>query len=648
MGNSPLTDGDGPRTISFEPERDGESRVFRSALAEKGLVETLDDSITTLYEVFKNSVDSFPNRKCLGWRENDGPYNWLNYKTAWSRIKNVGSGLLHIKCVPNESKVGIYSINRAEWVITEQACNAYSLCLVPLYDSLGPQVVSFILEEAEISIVVCTSDKTKSLLNGNLAGVKTIVQMGELTLDDKKKADELEIELITFDGLESTGRNYLTGVIPPKPDDIATICYTSGTTGNPKGVLLTHKNFVSELAGVTLHGVKLSSNDVHISYLPLAHVFERMIVSSVFANGGSVGFYRGTPLQLFEDIELLKPTIFASVPRVFNRIFDKVQASIKGGGIKQSLFEVAYDSKIKSLNEGYVGDSVWDTLVFGKVAGKLGGKVRLMITGSAPINAEVLKFLRIGFSCPVLEGYGQTETCAGATLTAHCDLIPGHVGTPLPCIEVKLVDVPEMNYLTSDENPRGEICFRGPCCTSGYYKNKEKTEELIDEHGWLHSGDVGQLLEHGCIKIIDRKKNIFKLSIGEYIAPEKLELIYGKSLYVQQIFVFGDSLKSKLIAIVVPEFDQIKILAKEHNLDTDNMEDICKNDEIIKAVLDDINKVGKADDVRGFERIHAIHMSPTLFTIEEDLLTPTFKLKRPQAKNKFNDIINQLYDVIGD
>jgi len=207
-----------------------------------------------------------------------------------------------------------------------------------------------------------------------------------------------------------------------------------------------------------------------------------------------------------------------------------------------------------------------------------------------------------------------------------------------------------MNYFVTDQPfPRGEICFRGPCCTQGYYKNEEKTRELIDEYGWLHSGDIGEILPDHSFKIIDRKKNIFKLSIGEYIAPEKLEIIYNKSPYVSQIFVYGESLKSKLIAIVVPEKEFLEAWARENNIENpDNFEALCANQEVINVVLESINQKGVESEVRGFEKIHGIYLSPNPFTIENDLLTPTFKLKRPQTKTAYLKQITELYEKIGD
>jgi len=234
-------------------------------------------------------------------------------------------------------------------------------------------------------------------------------------------------------------------------------------------------------------------------------------------------------------------------------------------------------------------------------------------------------------------------------LTLSSDLIPGHVGIPLPCNEIKLVDVPEMDYLSTDPNPRGEICFRGPNCTPGYYKNQEKTRELIDEYGWVHSGDIGEILPDGSLKIIDRKKNIFKLSIGEYVAPEKLEIIYAESNFVSQIFVYGETLKSKLIAIIVPDQESLKQLARDKGIENpEDYESLCKNPEIIEAVQNDLHIKGEENKVRGFEKIHAIYLAPEPFTTDNDLLTPTLKLKRPQAKKRYISEITALYEKIGD
>jgi len=289
--------------------------------------------------------------------------------------------------------------------------------------------------------------------------------------------------------------------------------------------------------------------------------------------------------------------------------------------------------------------SVWDTLVLSKIQQQLGGRVRLMLTGSAPISDKVLEFLRICFACPVVEGYGQTESSAGITSTLLWDTKTGHVGVPFSCNEVKLVDVPEMNYTSKDEVPRGEICFRGPNCTPGYFKDPEKTTELIDKKGWLHTGDIGAFLPDGTIKIIDRKKNIFKLSQGEYIAPEKLENVFVQSKWVAQCFVYGDSLKASIVAIVVPDAEVLKEWTKAQNrTDSNDIVGLCKDPQICKMIQDDIAAVGKTNQLRGFEIPSKITLIAEPFSVENDLLTPTFKIKRTQAKAFFQADISKMYE----
>jgi long-chain acyl-CoA synthetase len=263
-------------------------------------------------------------------------------------------------------------------------------------------------------------------------------------------------------------------------------------------------------------------------------------------------------MKLNQDLALVKPTIFASVPRLYQRLYQTIKEKLdKLEGYKKTMADYAYNTKKYYLqNGGHVTHSIpysliiglWDKMVFSKTKEAFGGRVRYMITASAPISGEILDFIKIVACCPVLEGYGQTESTGGSFLTHPSDPLSDHVGGPLSHTEFKLVDVPEMKYTSTDVDeqgrpqPRGEICFRGPSLFKGYYKEHEKTKEALDDEGWLHSGDVGVLLPNGSVKIVDRKKNIFKLSQGEYIAPEKLENIYMKVKGVQEAFVYGDSL----------------------------------------------------------------------------------------------------------
>jgi len=318
--------------------------------------------------------------------------------------------------------------------------------------------------------------------------------------------------------------------------------------------------------------------------------------------------------------------------------------AVKTGGITQAMFEKAYSDKLEGLRQGNLTHLFWDNLVFSKIKTKLGGNVRFIITGSAPLAPNLMDFLRVCFCCPVLEGYGQTETCCGGTRTLLWDTDTGHVGVPMPCIEVKLVDVPDMNYFATDNPPRGEICFRGPSCTKGYYKNPAKTKELIDEYGWIHSGDVGCVLPNGNISIIDRVKNIFKLSQGEYVAPEKIEQIFTQSKWVSQCFIYGESLKASLLGILVPDQEVLFKWAEDTNHPSKgNFDALCNDEGVIKMVFDDITAIGKKQDLKGFEFPRKIYLSSVPFSVENDTLTPTFKLKRHQAKEVYKEQIEKLY-----
>ncbi len=369
-------------------------------------------------------------------------------------------------------------------------------------------------------VIVATKDKIPALLQAakTASSLKLIIQMekeGDKAIQDQAQA--AGIKLLSFSEVEDNGAFYSHEVNPPTPEDLATIMYTSGTTGNPKGVMITHANIISMIAGAALCGVATASNDVHISYLPLAHIFERAVQGIVYCEGSACGFFQGSVLKLFDDIQELKPTIFASVPRLWNRLYDKVNGTIRDeGGLKQKLFNMGFSSKQDGLKAGGPPTSgFWDALIFSKLKAKLGGRVRLMITGAAPLSEEVYRFLQIAFCVPVLQGYGLTETSAALSLTRPDDFSTGHVGAPLLSCEVRLYDVPEMNYSSRNDPPTGEVCVRGNNVFVGYYKNPEQTAQDKDAEGWFHTGDVGRWNPNGTLSIIDRKKNIFKLAQGE-------------------------------------------------------------------------------------------------------------------------------------
>lgn len=281
-------------------------------------------------------------------------------------------------------------------------------------------------------------------------------------------------------------------------------------------------------------------------------------------------------------------------------------------------------------------------------------QVRTMVSGSAPLSKTVMNFYRVMLGVPVVEGYGQTENAAACTTSLIEDMSTcGHVGIPIPATEIVLADVPEMGYFQTDTEHkgqpcqgRGEIWVRGPNVFKGYYKQPEKTRETVDEDGWLHSGDIGLWTEDGNLQIIDRKKNIFKLSQGEYVAPEKIENVIIQSLLIGQAFVHGDSLQSALVAVVIPEEEPVRSLlqaAGNTSLAKASLSEICENDKLKAIIMTEIKKIGKTNGLHGFEIPKAIHLSSQTFTVEGGLLTPTFKLKRQQARDRFEKEIERMY-----
>ncbi|KAK3598870.1 hypothetical protein CHS0354_008618 [Potamilus streckersoni] len=617
------------------------------------LYELMFEDARTLHEGFKRGLKVSNNGPCLGSRTGSSKeYKWLSYQEVYDRAQAVGSGLILEGQMPrNNTFIGIYSVNRAEWTITEQACSMFSMVTVALYDTLGPDACSYIINQTEMQLVVVDKPEKAQILLDNISTIpslKILVLLDPASSKNQETAKKHNIKLVQFADLMEEGKKNFRDPIPPKPDDLAMICYTSGTTGDPKGVMLTHMNIISNMSGVALHVepcIKLLSTDVHLSYLPLAHMFERGMQVLLFMHGAKIGFSQGDIKFLTDDLQTLKPTIFPTVPRLLNRIYDKVLAGVKGSSLKSMLLNWAMASKEREIKQGIIRkDSFWDKIVFGKIQKMLGGNIRCVITGSAPLEDRVLSFCRCAFGCLVLEGYGQTEATAGITFSVPGDAATGQVGPPLPCTFVKLVDVPEMDYYEKDN--KGEVCARGPSIFLGYYKNQEKTQEVLDSDGWLHTGDIGMWLPNGTLKIIDRKKNIFKLAQGEYIAAEKIENTYMRSLFVAQCFVEGDSLQPCIMGVIVPDEEVLLKWAGENRL-TKDFRQLCASENVKSMILADILQTGKTAKLKGFEQVKDIILHPELFSVENGLLTPTFKNKRPQLRTTFKSQIENLYKAHG-
>ncbi|KTG34172.1 hypothetical protein cypCar_00006791 [Cyprinus carpio] len=468
----------------------GDQSCRRSALlTDDNLLEFYYEDTKTVYDMFQRGLQIAGNGPCLGFRNPGEPYQWISYTEVAERAQVLGSGLLAKGCKPNPQQfVGIFAQNRPEWVIAELACYTFSMALVPLYDTLGLEAMVHILNLAEISMVICDKeDKAESLLKHKEKGVtpalSCLVLFNPFSAALLERGRKCGVEILQ-----------LSQIMPPKPQDLAVVCFTSGTTGKPKGAMITHGNIASNTSSVIkiLEGYfVIHQEDVSISYLPLAHMFERMIQVSMFCHGARVGFYQGDISLLMDDIKTLKPTFFPVVPRLLNRIYDKIVGSVTSP-LRRALLHYAVRRKQAELSSGVAS---------------LGGNLRFILTASAPISPTVLSFLRATLGCLIFEGYGQTECTAGCTFSMPGDWSAGHVGAPLPCAMVKLTDIPDMNYYA--KNGEGEICIRGHSVFRGYLKDEERTGETLDADGWLHTGDVGQWLPSYLIGVVVPDPEVF-------------------------------------------------------------------------------------------------------------------------------------------
>ncbi|KAJ3120489.1 Long-chain-fatty-acid--CoA ligase 5 [Physocladia obscura] len=642
--------------------------------------------LTTLIEGFQESAKLFPTRPMLGHRPKsidpatgnpvwDG-YVWQSYRRISERRIAFGSGLLAIYkevyggAITDRFNVGLYSLNRPAWIIADLANMSYGLVTVPLYDTFGAVAVQYILNHSTPPVLICSFDKLENVISfiHKCPSVKILVSIEEVTPFIaqafsilKKWAQDKGVVLYSFAQVEAIGSKARIQFPQIKSDDVCSISYTSGTTGDPKGAIITHKNIIAELLSAS-DSQDFNEFDVHISYLPLAHIYEKVAFATVMGCGGAVGFFRGDVSLLLEDIALLKPTLFFSVPRLLNRIHDKIitQANSRTA-LRSYIFSSAVAAKMGNYKKtGELQSAFWDTLVFKKVQAALGGRVRFICSTSAPIHSNVKDFLSIAFGCQVREVYGQTETTGAVTIVSQGDVDVGHVGTLISGSEMKLVSVPEMGYHAV--NNQGEVWLRGPTVFKGYYKDEEKTREAVTEDGWLKTGDIGYIDRLGRLSIIDRKKNIFKLSQGEYIAPEKIENVYIQSPTIAQIFVHGESLRNELVAIVVLDPETCIPLSRKLGLlpaDTPDsglvvpgsaanphIKVLAQNPLFKKIVLDEMSKVASEAGLAGFERVKSVYLEAEAFAVENDLLTPTMKLKRQILVKRYAKQIKTMYQEI--
>lgn len=642
-------------------ETENRTAIYRNyAFRDGPVLERLEANTVTFHDLFEEAWQYRPNKRMLGWRPWnpstktwDPKYVWMTYAEVAERRKNFGAGIveLHERVgVPAQSKygVGIWSQNRPEWTITELACVSQALYPVTLYETLGPQTTEFIVNHGELTSVVCSLPHVPTLLKiaSKVPTLKLIITLdpledGEMTGHSKREllnqlAAEAGIQIFSMVDVEAIGQKSGRQMRPPLKDDIFTINYTSGTTGDPKGVVLDHGNAVAGISAARSNGT-VKEGDTHFSYLPLAHIYGRMVDQAAFISGAQVGYFHGEALNLVDDLKILKPTGFMSVPRLFNKFNSAIkQATIEAPGVKGALSRHVINTKKANMklpvgqasNKHLLYDKIWTK----KVRAAVGlDNAYAMVSGSAQLDPDVHTFLRAAFGNDFVQGFGMTETYAVGMVQYNNDYSTGNLGAVMPVIEACLESAPDLEYTVHDKpNPRGELLVRGSVLFKGYYKNDEETKKTLEPDGWFHTGDICEIDNLGRFKIIDRKKNVLKLAQGEYISPERIENVYlGSTPLIAMAYVHGDPKESTLVAVfgIDPETFApyaSKILKTTLSpTDRTALKAAANEPKVKKAFLKLLDDIARKHKFNSYERVRNCYMDIDPFSIDNELLTPT-------------------------
>ena len=645
-------------------------------------------------EYYKNKR---PDNNCLGTREYNpntkkyGKYVWKSWAEVYDLATLFLYGITKFNLCPEISVddeilgkgkkmrfMGIYSQNREEWIICSFGCQMDSITIVTLYDTLGMNSIEFIFKQTELTTILAESKNLEKILKmkeeNKLGNVKNIIYLNcneevENLEDIIKKLKNSGLNLISYETIISTGKKCLEekndkiinkNYKKVSPDDIFLICYTSGTMDNPKGAMITARSATLATNVVYTIGFHFSTEDKMLSFLPLAHIMEQMLFTISLVYGSRTGYSSGNTSRLMEDLQALKPTYFCAVPRVYEKIYQTIMDNVsKRGPLIKKLFDKALALKIYNYEKyGKLSHALFDLIFFNKIRNMFGGNINWLLSGGAALKRDILQGMKVMVISPMCQGYGQTENAGSALLNSIYDTSVGTIGGVQNTTELKLVDLPEFNYFSTDVNPetgvpepRGELCFRGDTVFKGYFKNLEETNTIIEKDGWFHSGDVGVILTQNgnSVKIIDRVKSLFKLSQGEYLAPDKIQLILINSKYINQIFIHGESHHSYAVALVYPELNECISFLKENkkmgeiNYDKIKYNDLCGNKIMEEEIAKDCNIVGRHFDLKGFEIPKKIRIISEPFSQENNLMTPTLKLKAKSIKNRYNVELKNLY-----
>lgn len=657
----------------------GETAPYRNVGAKDGLWESPGKikDVYTIYDLFQWAIKQHGPNQVMGWRtvldvheettevtkKVDGkptkvqkqwqffelsPYKYITYNQLANVVSDYAAGLLHIGMKPSgEDRLHLYGQTSAQWLQSALAANSQGIPCVTAYDTLGEEGLTHSMLQTSTAAIFVDNNILDTLINPikKADKIRYIIHRDPIQNRDsdetvlKIKEVRPDIELYSYNEVIALGRANPAPAHPPKAEDVALIMYTSGSTGPPKGVVLLNKTVVAGVAGVTgnIHTKIITKKDRILAFLPLAHILEFTVEMACLYWGACLGY--GTVKTISDvsvknckgDIREFQPTIMTGVPAVWESVKKGMLAKIKENpAIVQKVFWGAYHAKLGLSKMGLPAPFV-DSVIFKKIKDATGGHLRYVLSGGAAISQETQQFIS-NLVCPVIIGYGLTETNANACLMTPASLQIGVTGEPTHAVEIKLVDVEEAGYFA--KNKQGEIYIRGPCVSPYYYDNEEETKKAYTEDGYFQTGDIGEWTENGVLRIIDRRKNLVKTQNGEYIAIEKLESIYRSSPFVQDIMVYADESKVKPIAVVVPLERTVNSFCDENNIE--RHEDVAHEPEVVKAITKSLQDTGKEAGLKGIEIIAGVVISPTIWTPQNGYLSSAQKLQRKKilAENK--------------
>lgn len=569
----------------------------------------------------------------------EGKWISTSFKDAVDQAERLSAGLASLG-VGKGDKVAVISPNRMEWALADYAALALGALLVPIYPSLLPDQAKYILNDSEAKVVIVADEIQMEKVEEVRNELNTVKNFYILDSEDMKLSDPWK----KYPDLLSQGEKFLEqkpdyvldSIDAVKREDHATLIYTSGTTGEPKGAVLTHKNFLFNIEEAT-KVLEVYPEDTFLSFLPLSHVFERMAGHFLSCYHGCTVAYAESVDTVAENLLEIKPTLMVSVPRLYEKIYGRVLENVETGPpLKRKIFYWSMGVGKEYINKVMRKEPISgalklkkklaDKLVFQKLIDRVGGNIRFFVSGGAPLSAEIAEFFSAA-GLLVLEGYGLTETSPVISVNLLDNFKFGCVGPPLPNVEVKI-----------DED--GEILTRGDHVMVGYFKKDDETKESIDADGWFHTGDIGLIDEDGFLKITDRKKNIIVTSGGKNIAPQPIENTLITSKYIEQVMVIGDQRKF-CTAVIVPSEEALQKWANENNQTYNNFKELKELPGVHNLIRSEIDRL--TTKLASYETIKNFILADEPFTIESGELTPSLKVKRRVVEQKYKQAIDQMY-----